>query len=486
MKLSDLLKGLCHTSFADLDVTGLQNDSRAVVPGDVFFAYAGALVDGRIFCQQARQAGAVAVVYDPEQLPQDFQVESHIPYVPLTHLANHLPALASRFYNHPTHDLFVTAVTGTNGKTTIAYQLAQAHSLLGRQSAYIGTLGQGQVHAILPTRNTTPDALCLQRLFHEYKQQGIQEIAMEVSSHALAQNRVGDIQFQHAIYTNLSHDHLDYHKTMTAYADAKARLFKSTGLQCAIINADDAYAAVMTQSVPNTCNILTYGLNQADVRAFNIQTDMSGSRFDVDSPWGVYHLEVKAIGAFNIYNSLAIFASLMVHGYQASDVQAVMAELQPSPGRMAWVSQAPYVVVDYAHTPDALENVLNTLIPLKKGRLIVVFGCGGDRDKTKRPIMGRIASEHADVVIITSDNPRHESPDTILDDILTGVLAHTTCVRIVEREEAIRYALSIAESQDIIVIAGKGHESYQQIGDKRLDFSDEAVVRQFLIKTVLS
>lgn len=479
MKLSDLLSQCCTIALPNCEIVGLHNDSRQIKPGYLFIAYPGAASDGRLYCEQAILAGAVAVAYEPDNLPDSFFYASDVVYVAIPQLAHKLAAIASCFYDYPASSLSVTGVTGTNGKTTIAYQLAQAYNELGSRAAYIGTLGQGDVQDLQPLGNTTPDALCLQQLFHKYKQQDIKHVCMEVSSHALAQQRVASIDFTQAIYTNLTHDHLDYHVTMQAYAQAKALLFAMPTLTLAVINHDDPYGSLMSANVHSACQKLTYGLNEgADVRALNIQVTMTGSRFDVSSPWGLHSMYVKALGAFNIYNSLAIFSSLLAQGYDACDVVNVMAKLNASPGRMELVGQEPCIIVDYAHTPDALENVLSTLTHLKKGRLWVVFGCGGDRDRTKRPMMGSIASQYADVVIITSDNPRTEDPASIIEEIAAGVIGATDVLKILDRKQAIEQALRMADKQDIILIAGKGHEAYQQIGNKRFDFSDQAVVRQ--------
>lgn len=481
MKLGDLLRPWVLTTIPDIEITGLQNDSRKVKPGCLFFAYPGAVADGRIFVQQAALAGAAAIVYEPDCRPISVVFPSHIPCLPVPQLGTKLASIASRFYDEPTRGLSVTGVTGTNGKTTIAYQLAQAYDLLGQRAAYVGTLGQGQVQALEPLANTTPDALCLQQFFHEYQQSGIQHVCMEVSSHALSQGRVDHIDFTQAIYTNLSHEHLDYHHTMLSYANAKAILFAMPSLKWAIINHDDAYSQLMTKALHNTCKKLTYGLQDGcDVQAVNWQISMLGSQLEVVSPWGRHDVRVNLLGKFNIYNSLAVFTSLLANGVAVSDVIQVMGKLKASPGRMEVVSQKPCVIVDYAHTPDALENVLSTLGQLKKGRLGVVFGCGGDRDKTKRPMMGKIASQHADFVIVTSDNPRSEEPARIVDEIAEGFLPSIQAVKIVDREQAIHQALNMAEDDDILLIAGKGHEAYQQIGKDRFVFSDQDVVRKLL------
>jgi UDP-N-acetylmuramoyl-L-alanyl-D-glutamate--2,6-diaminopimelate ligase len=309
---------------------------------------------------------------------------------------------------------------------------------------------------------------------------------MEVSSHALCEDRVDQVRFQHAIYTNLTQDHLDYHHTMQAYGEAKARLFASPDLHYAMINQDDGYAHQMMAACATSCQIVTYGLNTAaDVYAIDCQYGLVESAFTVSSPWGTHPIKIQSVGQFNIYNSLAVFSSLMAHGYAADAVVSVMAQLIASPGRMQRVAAEPCVLVDYAHTPDALKNVLSTLITLKaqsrqSSRIWVVFGCGGDRDRTKRPLMGKIASELADHIILTSDNPRTESPEQIVSEIAQGIDSSHKMQIIVDRKAAIHHVLEKADKGDIVLIAGKGHESYQHIGLQRHVFSDQDVVKTFL------
>ena len=481
MKLTELLSPWVTGPIKDCDIFGLQNDSRKVKPGYLFLAYPGMAADGRLFIKQAVNAGAVAILYDSEDVPQGCELPSDIFCAPISQLGKKLAAIASRFYDYPAQMLSVTGITGTNGKTTIGYQLAQAYELLGQKAAYIGTLGQGDVRALQPLLNTTPDALCLQQLLNEYRKNGVQQVCMEVSSHALSQGRADEIGFIGAVFTNLTLDHLDYHQTMEAYAEAKAKLFEMPMLKWAVINHDDSYAQKMIEKLVSSCRKITYGLHEdCDVRAINWQINMFGSEIEIVSPWGHHQIRVNLLGKFNIYNSLAVFASLLAQGIEPENVVAVMSKLKPSPGRMEVVVQKPCVIVDFAHTPDALENALSTLQQLKIGRLGVVFGCGGDRDKTKRPIMGKIASQYADFVIVTSDNPRTEEPAQIVEEVAQGLLPTTQALKITNREEAIQKALNMADSQDIILIAGKGHESYQEIGTKRFDFSDQDVVRRLL------
>jgi UDP-N-acetylmuramoyl-L-alanyl-D-glutamate--2,6-diaminopimelate ligase len=458
----------------DVEIKNLQNDSRQVKPGDLFLAYPGHHVDGRLFIEEAIRRGAVAIVYEPGIPMPTMQ----IPMYSVPDLAKNLPLLAKRFYAYPEKALTFTGVTGTNGKTSVAYQLTEAHQLFHVPAAYIGTLGEGDIHNLQPLGITTPDALNLARLSAQYYQKGIQKVSMEVSSHALEQGRVAGIDFNQAIFTNLSHDHLDYHLSMEAYARSKAKLFESSALKWAIVNHDDHYQLMITQNLPVMCQKLTFGMNEgSDVRALNVEVNMNGCQFDVTSPWGSHHLQITSMGIFNVYNALAIFSSLMVQGYPEEEVVRVLTLLHASPGRMEVVRNDPCVIVDYAHTPDALENVMSTLSQLKQRRLWVVFGCGGDRDKIKRPLMGRIASQYADEIIITNDNPRNEVPEMIIDEISRGLLPHVKVNKIPDRKEAIYHALQFADKEDIVLVAGKGHEAYQQIGKQRLKFSDQAVVK---------
>lgn len=481
MKLSELLQPWTTQSITDCEILGLHNDSRQIKTGDLFIAYPGAATDGRLYIDKAVLQGAIAIVYDPIDFPPNHDLPKHLPCVPINHLLRHLAAIAKRFYNNPGANLEITAVTGTNGKTSIAYQLAQAHQLLGQKSAYIGTIGQGMVNALQPLENTTPDALCLISLLHNYKNQGITQVCMEVSSHALSQHRVDALDFKQALFTNLTLDHLDYHHTMEEYCAAKAQLFARKELDWAIVNQDDSYKDSMLAALLPQVKTLTYGIHKdCDVRATDWHIDIHGTTLFVQTPFGSCQIKTQALGLFNIYNSLAIFSSLLAFGYPMQEIIPVMAELKAAPGRMELVVTKPYVLVDYAHTPDALENVLSTLSELKQGKLWVVFGCGGDRDKSKRPLMGRAAALYADKLIITSDNPRSEDPQTIIEEIAQGVLPSINPVKIINREEAIAYALKNAVEQDIIIVAGKGHESYQQIGHVKQAFSDQAVIKKIM------
>lgn len=479
MKLQDVLTNKIVID-QTLEITGLQNDSRLVKAGDLFFAYPGSHSDGRNHIHDALEKGASAVVYEASALPEGIVLTENC--YPLANLLEHLPQIVSSFYHAPGQNIAITGVTGTNGKTTIAYQLAQAYELLHLSAVYIGTIGQGKPNALESTNNTTPDTLYLQKLLHQYIEQGCEQVCMEVSSHALDQGRVKGLRFKKAIFTNVTLDHLDYHETMENYAKAKAKLFATDGLECAIINNDDQYSSLMHQSLKENCRLLTYGFKEgSDVRAIKSHVSLEGSVIDIITPQGSQQLTIKSIGFFNIYNALAIFASLLADGYDKELIASVISQLNSAPGRMELISTDPVTIVDYAHTPDALENVLTTLSVLKKGKLVLVFGCGGNRDRSKRPIMGAIAEKHADIVIITSDNPRTEKIETIISDIKRGVTQNKKIFVESNRTQAIIMAIQLATPDDIIVVAGKGHEHYQEIGRVKYPFSDANVIREKMI-----
>ncbi|MBA4697160.1 MAG: UDP-N-acetylmuramoyl-L-alanyl-D-glutamate--2,6-diaminopimelate ligase [Legionella sp.] len=485
MKLNELMHPWSDASFPAFEILGLDNDSRRIKPGFLFFAYPGHQTDGRLFITQALSAGASAIVYEPAQWPADVPKPPRSISFAVQRLAECLPAIASRFYLDPSQQLSVVGITGTNGKTSVAYQLTQAEQLLNGKAAYIGTIGQGILPKLSATANTTPDALCLQRWLAEYQTEGARHVFLEVSSHALCQGRVDGVAFTQAIFTNLSHEHLDYHQNMEAYAKAKSQLFTYTSLKSAILNQDDPYSQRMRKAVvAPQCQILTYGLDtSADVSASEVEVGMAGSQFQLSSPWGNALIRIRTVGLFNVYNALTVLASLLARGYSLTIVSAMMKQLTAPPGRMEVVSQEPCVIVDYAHTPDALEQALRSLNRVKKGRLLVVFGCGGNRDTEKRPQMGEIASRYADQIILTNDNPRRENPREILNAISKGIPSSFKCLdRIEDRKQAITQSISLMSKQDVLLIAGKGHEDYQEVGAERYAFSDQEVVRDILGK----
>lgn len=484
MKLSDLLQPWLMSPPSDVLLSGIQNDSRCVEKGTLFLAYPGYETDGRRYMLQAVEKGAAAVVYESQgaQAFDEVLMNIHVPCIPLENLCEKISEIAARFYDYPAKKLNIIGVTGTNGKTTIAYLLTAAYELLGIPSVYMGTLGEGQLATLSNLSNTTPDGVFLQKKYHDYLKQGMQQVCMEVSSHALALKRVAGIPFQQAIFTNLSREHLDFHHTMENYQKAKAILFETPGLECAILNHDVTESLVMQNAIisPKTRTIF-YGLRTpSEVSASVLSSSMYGTKLCLKVGAESAEVAIQLIGEFNIYNMLAVVSSLLAANISFDKILQVLPQLPCVPGRMQRVSENPCVFVDYAHTPDALKNALATLKSIHKGRLILVFGCGGGRDRGKRAVMGRIASEAADIVIVTNDNPRQENPAEIIADIQSGMLSDKDVEIFLDRKEAIQKALSLASDVDVVLVAGKGHETYQEIGKKRYHFSDREVIQSFI------
>jgi UDP-N-acetylmuramoyl-L-alanyl-D-glutamate--2,6-diaminopimelate ligase len=377
----------------------------------------------------------------------------------------------------------MTGITGTNGKTSVSHWLSQAFTHLGRRTAALGTLGNGFPGDMAPATHTTPDAVSLQGLLARYRDAGAAGVAMEVSSHGLDQGRVAEVAFDVAVLTNLSRDHLDYHGTMEAYAAAKARLFHWPGLKAAVVNADDDLGAALMQQIQGT-RVISYGLKAGDLRA-SLQANRLGLKLEIISPWGNGRLESPLLGTFNGYNLLAALGALLAADVPLPEALAALATVRAAAGRMQTVEGfpgAPSVIVDFAHTPDALDKVLAALKPLTRGRLICVFGCGGGRDTGKRPLMGAAVAGRADRAVVTSDNPRNEDPVHIVQDILAGMPAGETQAVILDRREAIRTAIAEAGPEDIVLLAGKGHEDYQEIHGVKRPFSDLAEARAALLQ----
>ncbi|TNE80127.1 MAG: UDP-N-acetylmuramoyl-L-alanyl-D-glutamate--2,6-diaminopimelate ligase [Gammaproteobacteria bacterium] len=481
MPLAQLLPGqVLPVSLATLPVTGLCLDSRHLSPGDLFLAVPGGSADGREFIDGALRAGAVAVLAEADGLDcRDERV------VPVSGLAGKISQIAGLFYGEPSEHLQITGVTGTNGKTTCSQLLAQLFSLAGSSAAVIGTLGHGLCRngrtELSETGMTTPDAVTVQALLADYVGAGVSHLAMEVSSHSLDQARVADVHFTTAVFTNLSRDHLDYHGDLLSYAEAKMQLFAMPGLQHAVINVDDPIGAEIASRLSPNVELYGYSLNNrgAQVTAEQVLLSEEGISAHLQTPWGEGELRSRLLGRFNLENLLAVVAVACAQGMALSAVLELLPRLQPVAGRMDVVAGdvAPSVVVDYAHTPDALEKALTTLREHCRGQLWCVFGCGGDRDRGKRPLMGEIASRLADRVVVTSDNPRSEEPEGILRDILKGVDSAAAVDVLADRGEAIRYAVGEADEGDMVLIAGKGHEEYQLIGSQRLAFSDRNEAR---------
>ncbi|MEW6563123.1 MAG: UDP-N-acetylmuramoyl-L-alanyl-D-glutamate--2,6-diaminopimelate ligase [Pseudomonadota bacterium] len=485
---------------SDLDklgvaITRLATDSRTVQPGDTFVAYPGAQADGRRFIAQAIANGANAVIWECHG---DFVWDAawNVPNLGVADLRRHAGEIADRVYAQPSHKLWMIGVTGTNGKTSCSHWLAHALGAHNCKTALVGTLGNGFPGTLEPSPNTTPDAIRLHSLLAEYLAQGASAVSMEVSSHALALGRINGVKYDVALFTNLSRDHLDFHGDMDHYAAAKRRLFDWQNLKFAVLNMDDAFGAQTAEELRDGgAEVIGYGLGEiARLRAeklglrmvygAHLQMNGSGLQLEVHSSWGKAQVSSALVGRFNASNLLGTLAALLVSGVPLETAVQLLREIQPVAGRMQKFGGAgrPAVVVDYAHTPDALENVLATLrevATLNGGRVICVFGCGGDRDKGKRPMMGRVASKLADQVIVTSDNPRSEDPLAIIDAVLTGAEGGEVQV-IADRAAAIAQAIGQASSNDTVLVAGKGHEQYQEIAGVKHPFSDAAAVQAAL------
>lgn len=450
---------------------GMTADSRRVGRGDVFLAYPGGVHDGRAHIAHAIHAGAAAIAWEPNGFAWDPAWQ--VPHIPLADLKARAASLAAAWYGQPSEALWMTGITGTNGKTSISHWLAQAFTHLGRKTAAVGTLGNGFPGEMAAATHTTPDAVSLQGLLARYRDADAAGVAMEVSSHGLDQGRVAGVAFDVAVLTNLSRDHLDYHGTMEAYAAAKARLFHWPGLKAAVVNADDDLGAALMHQVKDA-RVISYGLQAGDLRA-RMQADRLGLKLEIVSPWGNGHLESPLLGTFNGYNLLAALGALLAADIPMADALSALATVRAAAGRMQTVegwTDAPTVIVDFAHTPDALEKVLAALKPLTTGKLICVFGCGGGRDTGKRPLMGAAVAAAADKAVVTSDNPRNEEPAHIVQDILNGMPPGQTVI--LDRREAIHTAIAQAGPEDIVLLAGKGHEDYQEIHGVKRPFSDLA------------
>jgi UDP-N-acetylmuramoyl-L-alanyl-D-glutamate--2,6-diaminopimelate ligase len=489
MRLHDLLAGCADTgTCGDIVVRGLSLDSRAVKAGDAFVALQGSREHGIAFAPAAIAQGATVVLAEASEPAVSIAHADPAPAIPtlrIDDLRARLGAIAARFFGDPSLTLRVAGVTGTNGKTSTVQLLAQALTHLGRRTATIGTLGAGLPGAFDAGERTTPDAISVQRLLAAFREQGASDVAMEVSSHALDQGRVNGVRFTLAVFTNLTRDHLDYHGTMEAYGAAKERLFGFAGLEAAIINHDDAFGRVLEGRLPATLRRIRYALDHegAEVRASRIETHPHGLRFLLTTPWGEGRVESHLLGRFNVSNLLAVAASLGALGYDFSAIGDALGALQPVAGRMNRLggeSGVPLVVVDYAHTPDALEQALMSLRAHCEGLLICVFGCGGERDVGKRPQMAAIAERFADRVIVTDDNPRSEDGDTIVADIVAGFANRAAVTIERDRERALKRAIGDARPNDIVLVAGKGHEPYQEINGVRHAFDDLLVARQAL------
>lgn len=462
-------------------IAGLAIDSRKIKPGDLFLAYPGQRADGRAHIPQAIAAGAGAVLWDSRGFHWD--AAWRVPNLGVPDLRSHLGEIAGRFFGNPSRHMWLAGVTGTNGKTSCSHWIAQSLTRLGRKTAVIGTLGSGFPGELDAAGNTTPDAITLQSRLAALRAAGGTGCAMEVSSHGIDQGRISGIEFDVALFTNLSRDHLDYHKTMEDYGAAKARLFRWPQLKHAVVNVNDQFGRELAESIDKSrINVLGYGFGKGEIAGHRLDLSTRGLKLEITTPWGSARLTSQLIGGFNAANLLGALGVLMTAEVSLQDAVDALAHVEPVPGRLQMVRlpNAPLVVVDYAHTPDALEKVLQTLRDLLPPgtKLHCVFGCGGDRDPGKRPLMGNVATRLSDRVIVTSDNPRSENPRAIIEDIVAG--AHPNYEIEVDRSGAIFKALQSAAPDDVVLIAGKGHENYQEVGSQRLPFDDVQVAREML------
>lgn len=483
MNLAALLAeiaGRTDPAWERIEVRGLDYDSRRAGPGFVFFAFPGSRTSGALFARDAVERGAVAVVSELEA-PADFPV----PWIRVEHGRRALALMSLRFYGHPDQRLLLTGVTGTNGKTTTVYAIDSMLRHAGRTTGMAGTVLYRIAGRESAAVNTTPESLDLVRMMDELARAGGTDFVFEVSSHALALERVYGFQFHTAVFTNLTQDHLDFHGTMEAYFAAKHRLFEGAGgppPRYAVLNADDPWTERIV-TAPLT-ERWTYGVNeQARFRAVEIETGFHGVRFTIAHPGGRTGIESPMCGLINVYNLTAAFAAGVSLGLEPEAAAAGLAACHAVPGRFERVDMGqPFlVVVDYAHTEDALQNLIEAARALGPRRIITVFGCGGDRDKLKRPRMGETAAALSDFVVVTSDNPRSENPLEIINDILVGLRRRDTPHEVEpDRREAIRLAIGRAAAGDIVLIAGKGHETYQVLADRTIAFDDRAVAREVL------
>jgi UDP-N-acetylmuramoyl-L-alanyl-D-glutamate--2,6-diaminopimelate ligase len=488
-RLSDLLTGIAApTAAAGIVVSGLSMDSRQVRRGDAFIALRGSLAHGITFAPAALASGASVVLAEapaPVAFEPGIGKENRAPVMWIDGLRDQVGEIAARFFGRPSAALHMIGVTGTNGKTSIVQLLASALESLGARAATIGTLGAGLAGAMAAGERTTPDAISVQALLAGFRDAGATHAAMEVSSHALDQGRVNAVAFEVAVFTNLTRDHLDYHGTMAAYGAAKAKLFTWPGLRSAVINADEGFGRELAADLRADVRGLRYGIDtaDADVRAHAVRSSGAGLEFMLRTPWGDGAIASSLLGRFNIYNLLAVAGCLGALGYTFAQIKKALTQLKPVVGRMNRLgggATTPLVVIDYAHTPDALEQALTSLRAHCVGRLVCVFGCGGERDQGKRPQMGAIAERLADRIIVTDDNPRGENGDAIVAQIVAGLTQPQRATIKRDRAAAIAQALCEARAGDIVLVAGKGHEPYQEIAGSKLAFDDLDVARRVL------
>lgn len=482
MTLTEMLCAIYPQIASDRSYGSLELDSRKVQPGGVFLALKGHDADGWSYVDSAVESGAKLILTDS----QDCQDVLGVPVIYDKMLKSHLGQLAGACFGWPTKHIDIIGVTGTNGKTSVCLFVAQMLTQMGYPCGYIGTNGCGLIGDITPLSNTTPDIIELNRILATMRENGAEYCAMEVSSHGLEQDRVAGLEFACTAFTNLSRDHLDYHKSMEGYANSKQKLFLNYFSKTSVINVDDILGQELIRKMANKPGIYSCSTknNSADIRGANIQYSTSGLSFELHTPWGSNEVSVPLFGAFNVENLLLAIGSIVSLGIEFKAVCNQLHDLKPVIGRMEFIDNPvnKAIAVDYAHTPDALEKALIAIRAHCTGNVWIVFGCGGDRDKGKRPLMAAIAEAYGDYVVVTDDNPRTENSEDIMADIAVGFTEPEADHIFYKpnRLDAISWAISQSDEGDAILIAGKGHEEYQIVGDQILDFSDQATVRQIV------
>lgn len=485
--LKQLLNGLTECEYLpEIEVKGLSLDSRLIEQGYVFVALEGQLDHGLAYAEAAVSRGAVGVICDAkfDQYCQQIlsKLMSRIVCVPVRDLQCKLGEIANQFYALPSEKMFISGITGTDGKTSVSHFIAQAMHAAYGTCAVVGTIGNGLINKLTESSHTTPDVISLHKMLADFLQQGIAHLAMEVSSHGLDQGRVSGVDFDVLVLTNLSRDHLDYHGDIAAYKQAKKKLFTENPGKSLVLNIDDAFGVELFSEIESAKAVWLYGLSIERVKqsefyvcAENIQNQENGICFVLNSSQGVAEVTVQLIGEFNVYNVLACFCVLLQSGVNFNHAIRCIEQLHTVAGRMELLLNKgqPSVVIDYAHTPEALSQALINVRRHTSGKVISVFGCGGDRDTGKRALMGQVAQELSDLVILTNDNPRGESPEKIIDDIQQGINSELQLIVEMDRKKAIQYAINMATGNDLVLIAGKGHEQYQIIGNERTEFSDK-------------
>ncbi len=493
--LQDLLEGWVslQEQNSSILVRGLSVDSRSIQAGDLFFALKGLEQHGLKYSSQATKRGAVAIAWESDEEINTPDLPETIPCIELPDLHSKLGLISQRFYGDVSQHMYVVGVTGTDGKTSITQFIAQALQHLNVPCGVIGTLGYGIYPSYRAASHTTPDAIQVHGLLYEYYSDDVTHAVIEASSHGLVQGRLNGVGFDTAVFTNLGRDHMDYHASVKEYGKAKKLLFQNENLQHAVINIDDAFGKKLANEFSEKLNVISYSTSSdaeqlnAYIKAKNIEYSMGETHFDIESSWGSAHINTKLIGSFNVSNLLAVLGSLLAHDIEFNRAVDAIKNVKTVSGRMEFIDNAqstkqnaPAVVIDYAHTPQALENVLKVLRAQCIGKLHCVFGCGGDRDQGKRKLMGQVVECFANKAILTDDNPRFEDPAAITSQVEKGFSASYSYELIHDRQSAIKYAIENANSQDIVLIAGKGHEAIQIIRDKKVPFDDKKIAEEIL------